>query len=366
MRRINILQARPGMVLARDIVSGDGKLLLRKGTRLTKQYLQKLLFLGVTNLYVEMYEAGETSYAGGRTEVPFDVITEKTRLEAEETVRELLKDVKSGQKIKMPRVKRVVEKIVAELLAGEKLIYKLCTIRKADEYTFTHCLNVCVLALGLGIAKGYPPSVLKELGVAALLHDVGKVFVPPEILNKPGTLSEEEFAQIRKHPELGYRFLKEQEGVSELAAIVAYEHHEHYNGEGYPRGLRNGAIHEFARIVAIADVYDAITSDRVYKKALPPWEAVEIMLALSWFQFDPHLIKLFIDHICIYPVGTMVELSDGSKGVVVAANRSLPTRPVVRLLNEGGEMAREVDLLHHPTVFITRILGYCHLGQNAS
>jgi HD-GYP domain-containing protein (c-di-GMP phosphodiesterase class II) len=226
-----------------------------------------------------------------------------------------------------------------------------------DDYTFAHSVNVCVLSIISGIGLGYSISRLKELGVGAILHDIGKLKVPQELLKKPSQLTVEEFEEIKKHTIYGYEILKNNKKVSMVSAFIAFGHHERYDGSGYPLQLKGESIHHCARIVAVADVYDALTSDRVYRKKIKPHEAIEYILSLSAHHFDEEIVQSFIRFVAIYPVGTGVILNTKERGVVISENKDMPTKPVIRVVysEKGKKVSKyyEIDLSSSKNVFIT-------------
>ena len=212
-----------------------------------------------------------------------------------------------------------------------------------------------VYTLALAVKLGYNERELLEIGIGALLHDVGKMAVPLEILNKPGKLTKEEFEVIKTHPKVGYDMLKDLPNISLLTAHCALQHHERINGSGYPYGLKGDEIHEYAQIIGIADVFDAVTSHRSYRKPMLPHEALELLYSGVGTLYDIRYIQEFNQTIAVYPIGLTVVLSDGRVGIVVKQNKGLSTRPVVRIVKENGKSLDEpydVDLVKHPNVTI--------------
>lgn len=182
---------------------------------------------------------------------------------------------------------------------------------------------------------------LEILGLGAILHDVGKMLVPLEILRKPGQLTEKEFEQIRKHADYGFHLIKNVHTVSLLVANCAYQHHERLDGSGYPRGIKGDEIHYFGKIIAVADVFDAVTSNRVYRNAMLPHQGLEVLYAGVGRKFDNTIIEAFRRAVAIYPNGLSVELNDGRKGVVSAQNEGIGDCPMIRILEENGEQIKE-------------------------
>ena len=206
---------------------------------------------------------------------------------------------------------------------------------------------------------GWANSKLMELGMGVMLHDVGKIKIPENILNKKGKLTPEEYEIIKKHSKFGFEILRRTHDLSLLSAHIAFQHQERWDGSGYPRGLKETQIHEYGRIAAIADVYDALTSKRIYRTAKQPYEAYEYMVAKSGSEFEPSLInKVFKRCIAPYPTGTGVRLSNGQRGNIVRQNPEFPTRPFVRITHQRESrlsMPIEYNLLEHPSLMIEAI-----------
>jgi len=352
MQRVALNSCQIGMVVARNIYSANGQLLLGKGSVLTGAYIRRLREMGIMSVFVE-------STLFKDIEAP-DVISEETRNRAIQSVQASLNSLRVSGHVNVEQFRAVAKSIVDEIMGNPQAIVHLTDIRAHDDYTFSHSVSVCVLAVLTAMSLGYSHSRLADLAVGALLHDAGKMLVPKEILNKPGRLTDEEFAIMKKHAELGFGVLRKRHNeLSVVAAHVAYQHHEKYGGGGYPRGLKGEEIHEFARVTAIADVYDAVTSERPYRKAMLPHEAYEMIMGYSNTYFDAKLLKAFTDNIALYPVGTMVRLNTGETGIVVAVPKGMQHRPKVRIVldPEGRPCSnREIDLTQHLTTFISEVL----------
>jgi len=224
---------------------------------------------------------------------------------------------------------------------------------------YMHSLNVCVYSTLLGIAYGYNRDEQSTLGLGALLHDVGKTRIPMDVLLKPGNLSNAEFSEMKRHTEQGFKLLKDEPNIPLLAAHCAFQHHERMDGSGYPRGIRGNEIHEYAKWIGIVDSYDAMTSHRVYRNAMLPHQAVEILYSGSGTLYDTEMLKLFRDKVAIYPVGITVRLNSGHRGVVVDINAASVHRPVIRILtDEGGkdiQVPYDMDLSKHLSVMIAGV-----------
>ena len=252
--------------------------------------------------------------------------------EAQIVIRDIMQDVRLGKNIESDRVKRVVNNMIDSIFANQAALASLTRIKDYDEYTFVHSINVCILCLTLGRHLNFSREELEQMGIGALLHDVGKMRIPPHILNKPGKLTEEEFNEVKKHPLYTLEVLDKSHGIPDSSKQVALQHHERYNGRGYPRGLRGDEIARFGQIAAIIDVYDAITANRVYKKAIPLHEGIRIIYQGVKEDFSQGLVEHFIQCMGIYPTGTLVLLDSEEIGIVCAVNPEKLLRPNVMLI----------------------------------
>jgi HD-GYP domain-containing protein (c-di-GMP phosphodiesterase class II) len=352
MRKILVDKAKEGMILGRSLHNYDGNMLLNAGIILKSSYINKFKELGIRELYVE----DEIS----RDIVLNDVISEETRFEARINIKNAMESIRYGTSLDVKPVRDSVCRMIDELMDVSDTMVNLQDLKSNDQYTFSHSVNVCVLSLITGISMNYSEDKLRELGIGAMLHDVGKTRIPNEILNKPESLTKEEFDIVKKHTSYGYELLKKSAILSTYASYIALTHHERYDGEGYPLGLRGEEIHEFARIVSIADVYDALTSDRIYKKRVHINEAVEYLIGMGDHQFDYNIVRNFIEHITIYPPGTCVLLNTGEKAIVVDVNKRYPNRPIIRILiDREGQVPKEpieIDLTKNNTLLIDEII----------
>jgi len=253
--------------------------------------------------------------------------------ETEKLVLTIMDDVRLGKVINTPAVKTAVSETVDRIIRDQDAMLLLSSIKDKDHYTREHSLNVAILAIILGRKLNMPRHKLEELGMAGLLHDVGKVLTPDEILKKPGRLTAEEFLVMKMHPVQG-RDILHNSGITGVPLEVAYGHHERLDGSGYPRGLKETQTPISIRIAAIADTFDAITSDRVYGSGRTNIEAFEVLRAGGGNHFDSVLVSAFVDAIGVYPPGTVVQLSNGDIGIVVRTHPDSRLRPVVLILKD--------------------------------
>jgi HD-GYP domain-containing protein (c-di-GMP phosphodiesterase class II) len=261
--------------------------------------------------------------------------------EAVEGLEETMECARTGRLIRVKQVQSMVEMLMEHLHRDPGPLLMLTALKSHSDYTFTHIVNVTILALAQAQAVSQDPDVVREYGIAAMMHDLGKMRIPREILEKRSKLTDAEFDLIRRHPTDTLHILRETPGSSDLALIVGYEHHRRYDLTGYPELRRPIPQHFATRICTIADAYDAMRSNRSYQREMPPETAREVLRAQSGKMFDPVLVRLFIRMMGAYPPGTRVLLDSGEEAMVLKANPDDPFRPIVRIL--GGDAGEEGD-----------------------
>lgn len=384
MPRIYINKAQPGMVLLEDVIDSHGNFLLEKGTVLDENKINRLMKLGVRRIFVEGKEESsppvncnenKTTYglesltyqeSLANSEFILNDIAEKGEFTTEnlalskQVINHLVEDIMENRVV-LENKENIyhLNNIIDNLVEQDVLMHDVEMIRNHDEYTFVHSVNVSAMAVIIGLAFDYDVNELKKLGLAALLHDIGKIKVDSALINKPGKLTAEEKLIMNKHSQYTYELLRERSEIDEAVALAAYQHHEKFDGTGYPQGLKGEEIVPFARIIAVADVYDALVTDRSYRKSMMSYVAAEIIQASCYTHFDPVVVKAFMQNIIIYPVGSMVELSTGEKGIVCRINPSMPARPVVIVaFSPSGNRylpPKTIDLMKSLTVFIVKV-----------
>nr|WP_257626517.1 MULTISPECIES: HD-GYP domain-containing protein [Janthinobacterium] len=249
-----------------------------------------------------------------------------------QAVQTMFDEVRMGKALSAAQAYTLVDDIAASVLRGGNLLLGLARLKTADNYTYMHSVAVCALMTALARELGLAPEQVRSAGLAGLLHDIGKMAVPTAILNKPGSLSEAEFSSVRAHPAAGHRMLREVGEIDPVALDVCLHHHEKLDGSGYPEGLRGEEISLFARMGAICDVYDAITSNRPYKQGWCPADSLRRMAAWRGGHLDAQLFAAFVKCLGIYPLGTLVRLQSERLAVVVGQAPGKPlTAPTVRV-----------------------------------
>lgn len=340
MRKVCLKNVQTGVVVARTIHNLDGVVLLAAGTRLTHEHKEKLSCYGITEIFID------DPISEGII-VP-ELIKEEIITDVKSQVKRMMTSPSIKVSVDTKRIGEIVDKLITSILENQEIIVNLCDIRSIDEYTYSHSVNVCVISMVTGIGIGMKGDDLRQLGIGALLHDVGKVMVDDAILKKSASLTIAEYEEVKKHARYGYEILKRSESISETACEIVLHHHERLDGSGYPHKLKNNDIKIQARIVAIADTYDALTTDRVYRRKMMPHDVLDYLLSLGNKHFDKSLLDTFVRHIAYYPVGTAVILNSGEKGLVSVYKPYFPHRPVVRVvMDKNGHIlqnCREVDL----------------------
>jgi len=248
---------------------------------------------------------------------------------------EFIDDIKNGKPFDFNEAAPLVNDFIDSVFRNESAAAAISKLKAFDEYTYTHCINVSILAVILGKRLGYSRDRLELLGIAGLFHDAGKAVIPNNILNKPDKLTDEEMNIMRTHPLRGYQILKEQPGIPEEVLRGCLEHHEKHDGSGYPRGLKGDEISDFSRLLTVVDVYDALTSRRVYKDPMPPGQVLAMMYKWRVTDFHPNIVEEFIKSLGVYPVGSFVRLSSGKHAVVVDHNPVDPLHPSVRVVYDS-------------------------------
>ncbi|WP_296951450.1 HD-GYP domain-containing protein [uncultured Massilia sp.] len=253
------------------------------------------------------------------------------RRQAADLVRTVMQDARLGKAVELDRVSPVVENITASILRNAGALLGLSVIKNKDDYTFLHSVSVCTLLVAFCRSRKMDADTIYQAGIGGLLHDTGKALIPDHILNKPGRLTDEEFALVRRHPRDGHDILLRTDGIGAIPLDITLHHHERHDGSGYPDRQQGAATSELAQMAAIVDVYDAITADRCYHKGMPAAEALRKMYEWSKFHFDPALTQEFMRCVGIYPVGTLVLLESGRLGVVVEPHETSLLTPKVNV-----------------------------------
>jgi HD-GYP domain-containing protein (c-di-GMP phosphodiesterase class II) len=359
MRLLPTKQCQAGMRLGKGIYNEEGIILLGINVALTDNLISRLLQLGIDYLYIQDPNTDDV--------VINSPLSDKTRFKAITEIRtnfrSLMDQASSKRAVKNPTLSKsfnnVLQMIIDDLSEHKEALIMLTDINVMDNYLYNHSLNVAIIVLSLGITHGYSRNDLIALGLGAILHDVGKTKISTELLTQKRALTAEEYKEVQKHTTLGFQILKDEPNIPLLSAHCAFQHHERIDGSGYPRGIKNDEIHDFAKWIAIADSYDAMTNHRPYRTAMLPHEAMEILFGLTGTHYDRKKVAMFRDNVAIYPLGLTVRLNTGEKGVVTQINPNSPQRPTIRVFEEAdGRLAQpiyEIDLSQKHTLLIESV-----------
>jgi HD-GYP domain-containing protein (c-di-GMP phosphodiesterase class II) len=276
----------------------------------------------------------------------------ESRQRAFDVISTILDDVRAGRKVKMQAVREAVSGMVGSIIRNPDAFFWLTRLKDKDAYAYSHCVDACGLAIAFGRYLGFSKAELEDLAAGTLLFDIGKLQLPESLLKKPGRLTDKEYALIRRHVEFGVKMVGEIKGTNKDIVRVVLYHHERHNGSGYPRGVPGHKIPVNGRIAALVDCYDAITSERAYSNAVSPYEAIRMIYEWRDKDFQTDMVEQFIQCIGLYPTGTLVELSSGEVGIVLAQNRVRRLRPKVMLVLDKNKIAYEfnptLDLIQDP------------------
>lgn len=355
MRFVPTLCLREGMYLGKSLYGKGGELLLRQGRIIHNSYIDKILSLGIQGIYIidKISEDIEIK----------NVISDDMKINAVRSVKELFDQAENPDSYggSLEKTKTLVEAVVDNIFENHSLMVNMIDLKVYDEYTFYHCVNVAVMSISLGTQLNLNHRELCQLGLAAMLHDLGKVFINKDIITKPGRLSDSEYASIKKHSALGYNYLHKNFSIPEKSSIGVLQHHERFDGSGYPNGLTGDEISLFGRIIIAADIYDALTSDRPYRKSLMPSEAMEYLMGGAGTTFDPEIVLAFTKKIAAFPTGTCVKLSNGLIGIVTQNFSDCTLRPMVRIIDSSLSNPEMINLRDDPSARNITIIGIARI-----
>ncbi|MBP3966999.1 HD-GYP domain-containing protein [Paenibacillus lignilyticus] len=343
MKYVDIEAVEPGDILGKTIYAVNGAVLLSSKVQLTVFMISTLRRIGVTNVYIKD--------AGMEMEEQEEILSEETKVGLIKQMSETMDSIRSGKDLNSRAISLTIEDLLFDVIRNKDVLVQLNDIRTRDNAEYIHAMNVCMLSALLGVSLQLNQVQLKELAIGALLHDLGK----------PDLEANGENDEPKRHTWRGFELLKAKREFSLLIAHVAFQHHEHVDGTGEPRGLIGDQIHLYSRIVAVANTFDnLLASGGEGAGGLLPHEACEQMMAMSGTSLDREILVHFMRIVSIYPNGVSVRLTTKETGIVVGQHRGLPGRPIVRVLqresNDSVE-SREIDLAKHTTVFIEQVLG---------
>ncbi|MBW7572082.1 HD-GYP domain-containing protein [Caproiciproducens faecalis] len=352
MRYVPTLCLREGMVLAKNLYGNDGSLLLQQGQPLKPSYISHIAHNGFQGVYISDKLSDEIEIK--------TVINDQLRNSAVTAVKDMYNQTLTTgfNQIMADNAKVIVQDIVEEIILNQNIMVNMIDLKSYDNYTYFHSVNVGVLSIVMGVTLGLNETDLFKLGLGALLHDIGKVFVSKGIIDKTDSLTPEEYEEVKKHPDLGYEYLTRANlDLPLLGLIGILQHHERMDGSGYPAGLSGDGINRFSRIISIADVFDAMTSDRPYRPAMMPSEVMEYLMGGAGTLFDPELIQLFTRKVAAFPLGTCVLLNNGLTAIVVENYEDCVLRPKVKVVCSNENKPMYLDLKNNRNLANLTITG---------
>ncbi|MGE7667035.1 HD-GYP domain-containing protein [Ureibacillus composti] len=356
MRLISINILKSGMKIGRTIYNEAGHPLLKADAIVSDRIIERLKQLNIRYVYID-------DLISSGIEVEESVPTEK-RMKIVNQITDSFQKIKGlnfqDASLVLDKQSKVIGVIVDDLLDSilnsEEILTVLTDAFLYDEYLYQHSFQVTLYSLAIAKELGYSSNDLRNIGIGAMLHDVGKLMVPTSILLKPGRLSDEEYETMKHHTTYGFDILRNLHTISLLVAHCAFQHHERLDGSGYPRGLVDYEIHPYAKVIAVADVFDAVTSNRVYREKMLPSQGICIIDAGSGTLYDAKVVEALKRSVVHYPNGTIVMLSDGRRGVVAKQNIADSSRPIIRIFEENQILLKATYILNLMEVSDLKIL----------
>ncbi len=353
-RLVRTRQLQPGMKIDQAVVDKSGRNLVQRGSILDNYVIDSLLKMGVMMVYIQSGEetAGDIEKSispQARKQIERLHTDDRSKVELSDSVKtrvaEGIQFIYSNTESKelADATNNIASNLMNAINSTDAIAVDISALKTSDEYTFKHSVDVATMSMVLAKQQGLSQKQIYEIGVAGLLHDIGKTKIPLDILNKPARLTDEEFAVMKQHPVFGYRMIKDRDEFSNEICMAVLQHHEKMNSKGYPVGFPSDKITQYARILTIADIYDALVTERPYKSAFSQCEAVEMIMSMTG-ELDLTAMKSFLESMILYPVDSIVELSNGEKAKVVKNNPHYILRPTVVGIKSGRVYDLSMDI----------------------
>lgn len=353
-RLVRTRQLQPGMKIDQAVVDKSGRNLVQRGSILDNYVIDSLLKMGVMMVYIQSGEetAGDIEKSispQARKQIERLHTDDRSKVELSDSVKtrvaEGIQFIYSNTESKelADTTNNIASNLMNAINSTDAIAVDISALKTSDEYTFKHSVDVATMSMVLAKQQGLSQKQIYEIGVAGLLHDIGKTKIPLDILNKPARLTDEEFAVMKQHPVFGYRMIKDRDEFSNEICMAVLQHHEKMNSKGYPVGFPSDKITQYARILTIADIYDALVTERPYKSAFSQREAVEMIMSMTG-ELDLTAMKSFLESMILYPVDSIVELSNCEKAKVVKNNPHYILRPTVVGIKSGRVYDLSMDI----------------------
>lgn len=367
MRLVPIECVKPNTVLGKSLYDVDGRILLRAGVVLKEGTIAKIKEINILSIYIlDKYSNDEIT----------DIIKQEVRQKAIITIKEAFSNIERINRSNAVRNKesdytwqeqsyfynigKMAVNIIEDILKSKDVLLALVDIRSMNNYMYSHCVNVAVISLTIGIAFQFSKKKLEALCIGAIIHDIGKSFLPKEILdrlNRQCELTHEEKEIVSQHPRLGYKYLSNTYNINSLSKLIVLQHHERMDGKGYPDRLTGSNIIDLSNIVHIADAYDNLSTDLPGKRAMFPSDVLEYLMSNAGSTFDYNIVNVFCRIVIPYPKGTIVEISTGETGIVEETKPGFPLRPTIRIIasQRVSRIDDKIDLIKEISIVITKV-----------
>lgn len=357
MRLVPIECVKPNTIIGKTLYDIEGRVLVRAGVALSEGIISKIKDINILSIYiVDEFSSEEIE----------DIIKPELRQKAILTIKEAFSSINritvadkfsKRESVYFDNIENMAEDLIENILNNKNVLLSLVDIRSMDNYVYSHSVNVAVVSLVLGIALKLPKRQLQYLCTGALLHDVGKSFIPKEILMKEEELTSEENSLLEQHSILGYKYLSDSYNLSANSKIIALQHHERPDGLGYPNKLTNNEINILSKIVSIANAYDELSTGRPNKMPMFPNDVLEYLMSNAGKMFDYDIVNTFCKIVIPFSKGTLVELSNGDIAIVQETIPNFPLRPIVKVLRSSNidTVNKEINLINEISLVITNI-----------
>lgn len=334
---VSVYECRPGMQIAEDIYNESGVLIVAENMILDESTIIRIENLGI--IRVKVYEDNDDMIIVSGTEL-FRAQYEDNV----ETLKSILHDISTGKNITQDRVNQATDSIIFRINENRDIVNCVNDMHDSEEYLYTHSVNVSLLSMLIGKWLKYDYRRMKSLVTSAFLHDIGKIKIDAEILNKPGRLTAQEYEEVKKHSSHGFKIVEQMPDMNDDILKGILMHHEREDGSGYPFGLKGQQIHPFGKIIAVADIYDAMTSNKAYRKMICPFDVIETIEKDYFGILDHRVVSVFLHNIASYYIGNFVKLSNGDIGEIIYINQNNVSKPIVKANNQFIDLTEKKDI----------------------
>ena len=334
---VSVYECKPGVQIAEDIFNDYGVLIAAENMILDENTIKRIENLGITR--IKVYENNDDMIVVSGTELFRAQYDDNV-----ETLKGILHDISTGRDIEPDRINQATDSIIFRINENRDIVNCVNDMHGSEEYLYTHSVNVSLLSMLIGKWLRYDYRRIKSLVTSAFLHDIGKIKIAPEILNKPGCLTEDEYTEVKKHSSHGFKIVEQMPEMNDDILKGILMHHEREDGSGYPFGLKGPQIHPFAKIIAVADIYDAMTSNKAYRKMICPFDVIESIEKDYFGILDHRVVSVFLHNIASYYVGNFVRLSSDDIGEIIYINQNNVSKPIIKANNQFIDLTVRKDL----------------------